>query len=114
MRRRQLGQRRTRPTWSGWMVVPELADTCVVLNGVAKTFAMTGWRVGWMAGPVDVIKAAVTVPSVCTTPNNEPSTTSHETEEMAQSSSTQNEGTVRPATAPVDSPPTTEPETSKR
>ena len=62
---------------------------------------------------VDVIKAAVTVPSVCTTPNNEPSTTSHETEEMAQSSSTQNEVTVRPATAPVDSPPT-EPETSKR
>ena len=62
---------------------------------------------------VDVIKAAVTVPSVCTTPNNEPSTTSQQTEEMAQSSSTQNEGTVRPATAPVDSPPT-EPETSKR
>ncbi|HEX5119589.1 MAG TPA: pyridoxal phosphate-dependent aminotransferase [Pseudonocardiaceae bacterium] len=40
------------------VVVPELADTCVVLNGVAKTYAMTGWRVGWMAGPVDVIKAA--------------------------------------------------------
>ena len=32
-------------------VVPELADTCVVLNGVAKTYAMTGWRVGWMIGP---------------------------------------------------------------
>jgi aspartate aminotransferase len=40
------------------VVVPELADTCVVLNGVAKTYAMTGWRVGWMAGPADVIKAA--------------------------------------------------------
>jgi aspartate/methionine/tyrosine aminotransferase len=40
------------------VVVPELADTCVVLNGVAKTYAMTGWRVGWMAGPTDVIKAA--------------------------------------------------------
>ena len=40
------------------VVVPELADTCVVLNGVAKTYAMTGWRVGWMVGPVDVIKAA--------------------------------------------------------
>ncbi|MEU5847973.1 pyridoxal phosphate-dependent aminotransferase [Saccharopolyspora shandongensis] len=39
-------------------VVPELADTCVVLNGVAKTYAMTGWRVGWMIGPQDVIKAA--------------------------------------------------------
>ncbi|WP_268533219.1 pyridoxal phosphate-dependent aminotransferase [Cellulomonas sp. CW35] len=39
-------------------VVPELADTCIVLNGVAKTYAMTGWRVGWMIGPSDVIKAA--------------------------------------------------------
>src|SRR5690554_5571077 len=38
--------------------VPELADTAIVLNGVAKTFAMTGWRVGWMIGPPDVIKAA--------------------------------------------------------
>ena len=33
------------------VVVPELADRCVVLNGVAKTYAMTGWRVGWMIGP---------------------------------------------------------------
>jgi aspartate aminotransferase len=40
------------------VAVPELADTCVVVNGVAKTYAMTGWRVGWMAGPADVIKAA--------------------------------------------------------
>jgi aspartate/methionine/tyrosine aminotransferase len=39
-------------------VAPEIADTCVVLNGVAKTYAMTGWRVGWMIGPADVIKAA--------------------------------------------------------
>lgn len=39
-------------------VVPDLADTCIVLNGVAKTYAMTGWRVGWMVGPMDVIKAA--------------------------------------------------------
>ncbi len=39
-------------------LVPELAETCVVLNGVAKTYAMTGWRVGWMIGPPDVIKAA--------------------------------------------------------
>ncbi|WP_419183552.1 pyridoxal phosphate-dependent aminotransferase [Serinibacter arcticus] len=39
-------------------VVPELADTTIVVNGVAKTYAMTGWRVGWMQGPADVIKAA--------------------------------------------------------
>ena len=44
-------------------VVPELADTCVVLNGVAKTYAMTGWRVGWMIGPTDVIKAAANLQS---------------------------------------------------
>jgi aspartate aminotransferase len=40
------------------VVAPEIADQCVVLNGVAKTYAMTGWRVGWMIGPADVIKAA--------------------------------------------------------
>jgi aspartate aminotransferase len=40
------------------VAVPELADQYVVLNGVAKTYAMTGWRVGWMIGPPDVIKAA--------------------------------------------------------
>jgi aspartate aminotransferase len=45
------------------VAVPELADTCVVLNGVAKTYAMTGWRVGWMAGPADVIKAATNLQS---------------------------------------------------
>lgn len=39
-------------------VVPEVRDRCVVLNGVAKTYAMTGWRVGWMAGPPAVVKAA--------------------------------------------------------
>lgn len=39
-------------------LVPDLADTCVVVNGVAKTYAMTGWRVGWMIGPEDVIRAA--------------------------------------------------------
>ena len=39
-------------------LVPELADRCVVVNGVAKTYAMTGWRVGWMIGPADVVKAA--------------------------------------------------------
>jgi aspartate aminotransferase len=38
--------------------VPELADTCILVNGVAKTYAMTGWRVGWMIAPADVTKAA--------------------------------------------------------
>ncbi|HET9690924.1 MAG TPA: pyridoxal phosphate-dependent aminotransferase [Acidimicrobiales bacterium] len=47
-------------------VVPELADTCVVVNGVAKTYAMTGWRVGWMLGPADVIKAATNLQSHAT------------------------------------------------
>jgi aspartate aminotransferase len=45
------------------VAVPALADTCVVLNGVAKTYAMTGWRVGWMIGPKDVIKAATNLQS---------------------------------------------------
>jgi aspartate aminotransferase len=45
------------------VVVPELADTCVVLNGVAKTYAMTGWRVGWLVGPADVVKAATNLQS---------------------------------------------------
>jgi aspartate aminotransferase len=40
------------------VVVPELADKTLILNGVAKTYAMTGWRVGWMIGPTDTIKAA--------------------------------------------------------
>jgi aspartate/methionine/tyrosine aminotransferase len=40
-------------------VVPELANQCIVVNGVAKTYAMTGWRVGWMIGPSDVMKAAI-------------------------------------------------------
>ncbi len=45
------------------VVVPELADTCIVVNGVAKTYAMTGWRVGWMIGPADVIAASVNLQS---------------------------------------------------
>ena len=44
-------------------VVPELAEQCVVVNGVAKTYAMTGWRVGWMIGPADVIEAATNLQS---------------------------------------------------
>lgn len=43
--------------------VPELADTCVVLNGVAKTYAMTGWRVGWLIGPTDIVRAAANLQS---------------------------------------------------
>jgi aspartate aminotransferase len=46
--------------------VPELAGQLVILNGVAKTYAMTGWRVGWMAGPQDVIKAAANLQSHAT------------------------------------------------
>ena len=45
------------------VAVPEMADRCVVVNGVAKTYAMTGWRVGWMIGPTDVISAAVNMQS---------------------------------------------------
>jgi aspartate aminotransferase len=48
------------------VLVPELADRCVVLNGVAKTYAMTGWRVGWLIGPVDVVKAATNLQSHAT------------------------------------------------
>jgi aspartate/methionine/tyrosine aminotransferase len=42
---------------------PEITDRCVVLNGVAKTYAMTGWRVGWMICPPDVAKAAADLQS---------------------------------------------------
>lgn len=45
------------------VLVPGLADTCIILNGVAKTYAMTGWRVGWMVGPKDLIKAATNLQS---------------------------------------------------
>ncbi|MFI6445602.1 pyridoxal phosphate-dependent aminotransferase [Kitasatospora sp. NPDC050543] len=47
-------------------VLPELADKCIVVNGVAKTYAMTGWRVGWMIGPKDVVKAAANLQSHAT------------------------------------------------
>ena len=43
------------------VLVPELADRCLVANGVAKTYAMTGWRVGWMIGPADAITAATNI-----------------------------------------------------
>jgi aspartate aminotransferase len=47
-------------------LVPELAEQVVVLNGVAKTYSMTGWRVGWMIGPADVVKAASNLQSHAT------------------------------------------------
>jgi aspartate/methionine/tyrosine aminotransferase len=49
--------------WSMPTVVPEIADTCIVLNGVAKTYAMTGWRVGWLIAPPDVAKALTSLQS---------------------------------------------------
>jgi aspartate/methionine/tyrosine aminotransferase len=45
------------------VLVPELAERCLVANGVAKTYAMTGWRVGWLIGPVDAIAAATNIQS---------------------------------------------------
>ena len=48
------------------VAVPELTDRCVVVNGVAKTYAMTGWRVGWLIGPTDVVKAATNLQSHAT------------------------------------------------
>src|SRR6266536_6113308 len=48
------------------VLVPELADRTVVVHGVAKTYAMTGWRVGWVLGPSDVVKAAANLQSHAT------------------------------------------------
>ena len=48
------------------VLVPELADTCIVVNGVAKTYAMTGWRVGWLIAPADIVKAATNLQSHAT------------------------------------------------
>lgn len=47
-------------------ILPELRDKCIVVNGVAKTYAMTGWRVGWIIGPKDVVKAATNLQSHAT------------------------------------------------
>ncbi len=47
-------------------LVPEAAERCIVVNGVAKTYAMTGWRVGWMIGPTDVVAAAASLQSQST------------------------------------------------
>ncbi|PWC03779.1 pyridoxal phosphate-dependent aminotransferase [Agromyces badenianii] len=43
--------------------VPELANQTILVNGVAKTYAMTGWRLGWMVGPADIIKGAANLQS---------------------------------------------------
>lgn len=48
------------------VLCPELADRCLVVNGVAKTYAMTGWRVGWVLGPADVVAAATRLQSHAT------------------------------------------------
>lgn len=48
------------------VLCPYLQDNCVVVNGVAKTYAMTGWRVGWMIGPTDLVKAATNLQSHAT------------------------------------------------
>ena len=53
------------------VVVPELAERCVVVNGVAKTYAMTGWRVGWLIGPADVVEAATNLQSHMTSNVND-------------------------------------------
>jgi aspartate/methionine/tyrosine aminotransferase len=48
------------------VLVPGLAERCVIVNGVAKTYAMTGWRVGWMVGPDDIVKASTNFQSHAT------------------------------------------------
>jgi aspartate/methionine/tyrosine aminotransferase len=48
------------------VLVPDIAEQCIILNGVAKTYAMTGWRVGWMISPPDVTKAAINFQSHAT------------------------------------------------
>jgi aspartate aminotransferase len=47
-------------------LVPEAAERCIIVNGVSKSYAMTGWRVGWMIGPPDVVKAATNLQSHAT------------------------------------------------
>ena len=49
------------------VLVPEMADRCIVVNGVAKTYAMTGWRVGWIVAPLDIAGAITNLQSHVTT-----------------------------------------------
>jgi aspartate/methionine/tyrosine aminotransferase len=48
------------------VLAPDAAERCIVINGVAKTYAMTGWRVGWMIGPAEVVRAAINLQSQST------------------------------------------------
>lgn len=48
------------------VLCPDLVERCVVVNGVAKTYAMTGWRVGWLVAPNDVVAAATNLQSHAT------------------------------------------------
>jgi aspartate aminotransferase len=48
------------------VLVPDIADRCIVVNGVAKTYAMTGWRVGWIVAPEDVVNASFNLQSHAT------------------------------------------------
>ncbi|QZY51117.1 pyridoxal phosphate-dependent aminotransferase [Leucobacter tenebrionis] len=51
--------------------VPALRDRAILVNGVAKTYAMTGWRLGWMVGPADIMKGAANLQShLCSNVNN--------------------------------------------
>ncbi|QAB16768.1 pyridoxal phosphate-dependent aminotransferase [Leucobacter muris] len=51
--------------------VPALQDRTILVNGVAKTYAMTGWRLGWMVGPADIVKGAANLQShLCSNVNN--------------------------------------------
>ncbi|MSZ19508.1 MAG: aminotransferase class I/II-fold pyridoxal phosphate-dependent enzyme [Actinobacteria bacterium] len=52
-----------RKAYSITEVVPEMLDRTIMVNGVAKSYAMTGWRLGWMAGPLDAMKAAANLQS---------------------------------------------------
>ncbi|NYT25150.1 aminotransferase class I/II-fold pyridoxal phosphate-dependent enzyme [Alcaligenaceae bacterium] len=54
------------PTWHPLQVDPSLVDRCLVVNGVSKTYAMTGWRIGYGAGPEELIKAMATLQSQST------------------------------------------------
>ncbi len=47
-------------------VAPDLADRVFTVNGFAKGWAMTGWRIGWLAGPTEVVKAAIALQSQST------------------------------------------------
>ncbi len=49
------------------VVVPDVAERCVVVNGVSKSYAMTGWRVGWLIGPPHVVAAATKLQSQIST-----------------------------------------------